>query len=62
MIEPQATTQWLEQAREQIEEVRVQATRWDDSLRRFTREQPVAAILIAATGGYLLARIATRLS
>ena len=62
MTEAQAIHEFLDQARGQLEEVREQATRWDESVRRFTREQPLAAVLIAATGGYLLARIATRLS
>ena len=62
MTEAQAIHEFLDQARGQIDQVREQATRWDVSVRRFTREQPLAAILIAATGGYLLARIATRLS
>jgi hypothetical protein len=62
MTEAQPIQEWLDSARGQIEEVREQATQWDESVRRFTREQPLAAILLAATGGYLLARIAARLS
>jgi len=62
MTEAQPINEWLDQARGQIDQVREQATRWDEQVRRFTREQPLAAILIAATGGYLLARIAARVS
>jgi hypothetical protein len=62
MIEGQPIHEWLDQARGQLDDVREQATHWDESVRRFTREQPIAAILLAATGGYLLARIAARLS
>jgi hypothetical protein len=62
MTEAQPITEWLDSARGQLEEVRERATEWDESVRRFTREQPLAAVLLAATGGYLLARIASRLS
>jgi hypothetical protein len=62
MIEAQPIQELLGSARVQLDEVRERATQWDESLRRFTREQPLTAILLAATGGYLLARIASRLS
>jgi len=46
-------------ARERIEAVRARAEGWDEKLRAFAREKPLAAVFCAAVAGYALARIAT---
>ena len=57
MIEAQKIEHWVDQARERLDVTREHATAWDEKIRTFTREQPLSALLLALTGGYVLARV-----
>jgi hypothetical protein len=59
MIDAEHINDWMEQGREQFEQVRERASEVDSKVRSFAREQPVLALLCAATGGYVLARLAS---
>jgi hypothetical protein len=59
MIEAEQVTHWVEQAREQLDLTRERASEWDVKVRKFAQEQPLTALLVAATGGYVLARLST---
>jgi hypothetical protein len=59
MIEAQQIENWVDQARERLDITRESASEWDAKIRSFTRERPFAALLLAATGGYVLARVFT---
>jgi hypothetical protein len=50
---------WVGKTRDTISQVASRADTWDTQLRTFAREKPLAAMLCAAAGGYVLARLAT---
>jgi hypothetical protein len=50
---------WVDKTRDKISHVASRADSWDTQLRTFAREKPLAALLCAAAGGYLLARLST---
>jgi hypothetical protein len=63
-MESTATTtnhalEWVDKTRDTISSVAQRADSWDDQLRSFAREKPLAALLCAAAGGYVLARLST---
>jgi hypothetical protein len=60
MLEQATVENWADSARQQFDIVRAQASNWDEKLRTFTREQPLMALACALAGGYLLARLASR--
>jgi len=57
MIDAEHINDWLEQGREQFDQARERASEVDGKVRSFAREQPLLALLCAATGGYVLARL-----
>jgi transposase-like protein len=57
MIEAQQVENWVDQARERLDITRERATEWDEKIRTFTRERPLSALLLAVSGGYMLARV-----
>jgi hypothetical protein len=59
MIEAQHIEHWVEQARESLDVTRERATEWDEKIRTFAQERPLSALLMAFTGGYVLARVFT---
>jgi hypothetical protein len=50
---------WVDKTRDTIDQVASHADSWDTQLRTFAREKPLAAILCAVAGGYVLARLST---
>lgn len=50
---------WVNKTRDKISHVASRADSWDTQLRTFAREKPLAALLCAAAGGYVLARLST---
>jgi hypothetical protein len=50
---------WVDKTRDTISQVASRADGWDTQLRTFAREKPLAALLCAAAGGYVLARLST---
>lgn len=50
---------WVDKTRDKISHVASRADSWDTQLRTFAREKPLAALLCAAAGGYVLARLST---
>ena len=59
MIQAEQLNHWVDQAREQLDVTRERASEWDGKIRKFTRDQPVTALLLALTGGYVLARLSS---
>jgi hypothetical protein len=53
--------QWLDKARDTYDQARMQASTWDEKLKRFAQEKPLTAILCAVAGGYTLARLSATL-
>ena len=53
------TQEWVDKTRDTISQVASRADGWDTQLRTFAREKPLAAILAAVAGGYVLARLST---
>jgi hypothetical protein len=53
------TQEWVDKTRETISQVTSRADTWDSQLRTFASEKPLAAVLCAVAGGYLLARLST---
>lgn len=58
-MQTENAAEWVGKARESIDEIRVRAEGWDVRVRQFARERPLAAVLCAAAGGYVLARLVT---
>jgi hypothetical protein len=58
-MEAENTLEWSEKARDTLDQVREQASSWDERLRTFAREKPLTAVLCAVVGGYALARVST---
>jgi hypothetical protein len=56
---PSTTQEWVDKTRDTISQVASRADSWDSQVRTFAREKPLAAILCAVAGGYVLARLAT---
>jgi hypothetical protein len=56
---PHASQDWAEVSRHTLENVRERAQGLDTQLRTFAREKPLAAMLCALAGGYVLARLST---
>jgi len=50
---------WVDKTKDTLDTVRTQAQSWDEQLRAFATEKPLAAVLCAVAGGYVLARIST---
>lgn len=50
---------WVDKTRDTLDSVRSQAQGWDERLRTFAYEKPLAAVLCAVAGGYVLARLST---
>jgi hypothetical protein len=50
---------WVDKTRESLSNVASRAEGWDEQLRNFTREKPLAALLVAVGAGYVLARVST---
>lgn len=50
---------WVDKTRDTISHVTSRADSWDSQLRTFAREKPLAALLCAVAGGYVLARLST---
>lgn len=59
MIDAEHINDWVEQGREQFDQARERVSEVDTKLRSFAREQPLMALLVAATGGFVLARLAS---
>lgn len=53
------TQEWVDKTRDTISHVASRADSWDSQVRTFAREKPLAALLCAVAGGYVLARLAT---
>lgn len=53
------TQEWVDKTRDTISQVASRADGWDVQLRTFAREKPLAAVLAAVAGGYVLARLST---
>jgi hypothetical protein len=51
--------EWAGVSRNTLESVRERAEGLDTQLRTFAREKPLAAMLCALAGGYVLARLST---
>jgi len=56
-MEAEETQDWAHKAKDKIEGVRARAETWDDRIRDFAREKPMAAVFCAVLGGYTLARL-----
>lgn len=57
-MQAEETTQdWAHKAKDKIEGVRERAETWDERIREFAREKPLAAVFCAVVGGYTLARL-----
>ena len=50
---------WVDRTKDTLSTVRTQAESWDSQVRSFAREKPLAAVLCAVAGGYVLARLTT---
>jgi ElaB/YqjD/DUF883 family membrane-anchored ribosome-binding protein len=59
MIDAEHINEWLEQGREQFDQVRERASEVDTKVRHFATEQPLLAVLVAAAGGFVLARLSS---
>lgn len=53
------TQEWVDKTRDTISHVASRADSWDTQLRTFAQEKPLAALLCAVAGGYVLARLST---
>lgn len=53
----QTAADWAGKAKETFDGVRASAETWDERLKEFAREKPLAAVLCAVVGGYTLARL-----
>lgn len=51
--------EWVDKTRDTIDTMRARAESLDTQLRSFAREKPLAAVLCAFAGGYVLARLST---
>jgi hypothetical protein len=56
---PSTPHEWVDKTRETFSQVASRADTWDTQVRTFAREKPLAALLCAVAGGYVLARLAT---
>jgi len=56
-MEAENIQEWAGKARDAVDEVRARAETWDERLKQFAQEKPLAAIFFAVAGGYALARL-----
>jgi hypothetical protein len=56
---PNNAFEWVDKTRDTISHVASRADSWDTQLRTFAREKPLATLLCAVAGGYVLARLST---
>jgi len=58
-MEAEHTHEWASKAKDRLEEVRARAETWDERVRGFAQEKPLAAVFCALMGGYTLARMSS---
>jgi hypothetical protein len=58
-MEAEQTHEWADKARDTFDDVRAQAETWDERIKTFAREKPLAALFCAVVGGYTLARVSS---
>jgi hypothetical protein len=58
-MEAENTHDWAGKAKETYDEVRERAESWDERVKQFAQEKPLAAIFCAVAGGYALARLSS---
>ena len=56
-MEAENVQEWVGKARDKLDDVRARTETWDERVREFAREKPLAAIFCAVAGGYVLARL-----
>jgi hypothetical protein len=56
-MEAEETHNWAHKAKDTFEDARARADTWDERIREFAREKPLAAVFCAVLGGYTLARL-----
>jgi hypothetical protein len=50
---------WADKARDTFDDARATVETWDERVKQFAREKPLAALFCAVVGGYTLARVSS---
>jgi len=55
----QTQPDWANKARDTFDGARASVETWDERIKQFARDKPLAALFCAVVGGYTLARVSS---